>query len=143
MAKIKVHLKKEEREALKKFVASGKRSAREINRARILLLTDEGKKDKEIILTLGVSRKTVYNTRKKYNKEKEYIINILKDQPRSGRPVEIDSRVQANITMLACSEPPKGTSRWTLNMIADKLVELDVTDSISHESVRKTLKKTN
>ncbi len=141
---IEVKLSQEEREVLEKFVAQGKRSAREINRARILLLSDEGRKDKEITQILGVSRGTVYNVGKKYNKKAhEHILDFLHEQARSGRPLEIDSRVQANITMIACSDPPEGCARWTLHMIADKVVKLEVIDSISHESVRGILKKTN
>lgn len=70
-------------------------------------------------------------------------MEILKDEPRSGRPMKIDSRVEANITMIACSEPPKGSARWTLRMIADRVVKLEVIDAISHESVRSSLKKTS
>jgi len=82
--------------------------------------------------------------RKKYkNKEHEDIVDFLHEQPRRGRPIEIDSRVQAKVTMIACSDPPEGYGRWTLQMIADKVVELEVMDSISDESIRRTLKKTN
>ena len=67
----------------------------------------------------------------------------LMRMPRSGRPLKIDSRVEAHVTMIACSDPPEGYGRWTLHMIADKLVQLAVIDAISHESIRRTLKKTN
>ncbi len=139
---IEVKLSQKEREILQKFVAQGKKGAREINRARILLLCNQGTKDKEITKLLGVSRGSVYNVRKKYkNKEHEDIVDFLHEQPRSGRPIEIDSRVQAKVTMIACSDPPEGYGRWTLQMIADKVVELEVMDSISDESIRRTLKK--
>ena len=141
---IEVKLSQEEREGLEKFVTQGKRSAREINRARILMLSEEGRKDKEITQILGVSRGTVYNVGKKYNKKAhEDIVDFLHEEARSGRPIEIDSRVQAKVSMIACSDPPEGSARWTLHMIADKLVKLEVIDSISHESVRGVLKKTN
>jgi len=71
------------------------------------------------------------------------MLDLLHEAPRSGRPLKIDTRVEANVTMIACSDPPDGCSRWTLQMIADKLVTLAVVDTISHESVRRTLKKTN
>jgi putative transposase len=71
------------------------------------------------------------------------MLDLLHEAPRSGRPLKIDTRVEANVTMIACSDPPDGCSRWTLQMIADKLVKLAVIDTISHESVRRTLKKTN
>jgi putative transposase len=66
----------------------------------------------------------------------------LKDAPRSGRPLKFDRRVEAKVTMIACSEPPAGSARWTLQLIADRVVTLGVTESISHASVRQLLKKT-
>ncbi len=138
-----IKLTKAERGALEKFVAQGTRSARAITRARILLLSDEGRKERELTEILGVSRGTVYNVRQKYQtKAYAHILDLLQEEPRSGRPIELDSRVEANVTMIACSAPPEGCGRWTLHMIADKLVKLEVTDSISHESVRRILKKT-
>ena len=138
-----VKLTKAERGALETFVAHGKRSARAITRARILLLSDEGRKERELTEILGVSRGTVYNVRKKYQqKAHAHILDLLQDEPRSGRPLEFDSRVEAKVTMIACSAPPAGRGRWTLQLIADKLVKLEVIDAISHESVRRLLKKT-
>jgi putative transposase len=138
-----VKLTKAERQALEKFVGHGRKSARAITRARILLLSDEGRKDRELTEILGVSRGTVHNVRKKYQRKAyTHILDLLHEAPRSGRPLEFDSRVGAQVTMIACSAPPTGCARWTLHMIADKLVKLEVTDSISHESVRRMLKKT-
>jgi putative transposase len=137
-----VKLTKAEREALAKFVGHGRKSARAITRARILLLADEGRKDRELTELLGVSRGTVHNVRKKYQqKVHAHILDLLQEAPRSGRPIEFDRRVEAQVTMIACSEPPTGCARWTLHMIADKLVKLEVLDSISPESVRRLLKK--
>src|SRR5712691_2859633 len=128
-----VKLTKAERKALENFVAHGKKSARAITRARILLLSDEGRKERELTEILGVSRGTVYNVRKKYKKKAhDHILDLLQEEPRSGRPIRIDSRVEANVTLIACSDPPEGCGRWTLHMIADKVVKLEVTDSISH-----------
>ena len=139
-----VVLSQQEREALEAFVSSGQKNAREINRARILLLKDAGKKDREIMELLHTSRPTIWSMHKKYVETAyEPILDILKDAPRPGRPVEIDSRVEANITMIACSDPPEGAASWTLRMIADKVVEMNVMDTLSHESVRSVLKKTN
>ena len=67
----------------------------------------------------------------------------LSEKPRSGAPTKIDGRIQAKITMLACSEPPDGRSKWTLNLLADKLVEMEVVDSISNMTVQRLLKKMN
>jgi putative transposase len=139
-----VSLTAKERKALEDFVRHGKKSARAITRARALLLSDEGKKEHEVAKLLGVARGTIYNTRKKYlQKGQAPILDLLQEAPRSGRPITLDSRVEAKVTMIACSTPPTGRSRWTLQLIADKLVELAVTESISHESVRRVLKKTN
>ena len=138
-----VTLTKAEREGLERFVAQGKKSARAITRARILLLADEGRKDRELTAILGVSRGTVYNVRKRYQRQAHaHILDLLQEAPRSGRPLTLDSRVAAQTTMIACSAPPRGCGRWTLRLIADKLVSLEVTDTISHESVRRLLKKT-
>ena len=139
-----VRLTAEERDLLEKFVAHGKKSARAINRARILLLLDEERSEKDVTTILGVSRGTIYNVLKKYlQKADEHILDVLHEAPRSGRPIKIDTRVEANVAMIACSDPPEGYGRWTLHMIADKLVQLEVIDTISHESVRRTLKKTD
>ena len=142
--KQKVELSDHERQALEAFVSQGKRSAREINRARILLLAHEGQTDAHIAQLLRVSRGTAHNVRKRYRQQAhEHIFELLKDAPRSGAPIKIDSRVEAKATMIACSDPPEGCARWTLHLIADKLVTLAVIESISHESVRSILKKTS
>jgi transposase len=139
-----VILTPEERQELERFVTRGKKSAREITRARILLLTQEGRQVTEIAHTLGVARATIYNVYKRYQRKKSRtpLVEVLEEEPRSGRPLKLDSRVQAKVTMIACSEPPTGRARWTLHLLADKLVTLGVTESISHESVRQLLKKT-
>lgn len=80
--------------------------------------------------------------RKKYHhKGDQHILDVLHDEPRGGRPMKFDSTVESKVTMIACSEPPPGAARWTLHLIADRLVKLDVVDTISHESVRTILKK--
>jgi transposase len=80
--------------------------------------------------------------RYKTQKARTPLVAVLQEEPRSGRPLKLDTRVEAKITRLACAEPPAGRARWTLHLIADKLVKLGVTDAISHESVRQVLKKT-
>jgi transposase len=65
----------------------------------------------------------------------------LREKPRSGAPAKIDGKIEAKITMLACSDPPDGRSKWTLNLLADRLVEMEVVDSISNMSVQRVLKK--
>ena len=88
-----VRLTATERDILEKFVAHGKKSARAINRARILLLLDEDRPEKELTTILGVSRGTIYNVRKKYlQMEHAHILDVLHEAPRSGRPIKIDHR---------------------------------------------------
>ena len=142
--RIEVKLTHDEHESLSTYVAHGQKSAREINRARILLLANDGRKEPDIAKVLRVSRVTIYNMRKKYqNKGDQHILDVLHDAPRGGRPIKFDSKVEAKVTMIACSDPPQGAARWTLHLIADKLVKLAIVDTISYESVRSILKKTN
>jgi transposase len=142
--RLEVRLTPEEHAFLTTYVAHGHKNARSINRARTLLLAHAGKADQEIAKTLGLSRSTVYIVRKRYHQHAfDHIAEVLQDKPRQGRPVVLDTKVEATIAMIACSEAPKGAARWTLHLIADKLVQLGVVDSISHESVRSLLKKTN
>jgi putative transposase len=126
---------------LRRYVQGGHKSARAINRARILLFADLGMTDDEIADTLGVGLATVYRVRKRYHAvgwEK-----ALQEYPRSGAPSKIDGRVEATLTMLACSDPPEGDGRWTLQLLADKLMELQVVDSIALPTVSGVLKKMN
>ena len=139
-----VSLTPTEREQLETYVKQGKKSARAMNRARILLLADDNHSDEDIIETLGICRQTVYKMRKRYGDwDHHHLLDLLAEQPRSGQPLMVDSRVESHIATIACSDSPPGTTRWTLQMISDRLVELNVVESISIESVRKSLKKTN
>jgi transposase len=141
--RINIKLPEQDEQSLKQFVSQGQKNAREINRARILLLANEGRPVKQIEQILGVSAATICNVRNAYNRqEHDDILEVIQDKPRSGRPLKLDSRVAANVSMIACSQPPIGSARWTLHLIADKLVELEAVESISHESVRQLLKKT-
>lgn len=142
--RIEVKLTQDEHESLSTYVTRGQKSAREINRARILLLANDGLKDQDIEKVLGVSRVTIYNMRKKYHsKGGQPILDVLQDEPRGGRPMKFDSKIEAQVTMIACSAPPQGAARWTLHLIAEKLIKLDMVDTISYESVRSILKKTS
>jgi transposase len=143
-SRITIELNESEKTILEDFVSRGQKNAREINRARILLMAHAGKKVKEIEQALGVSETTICTVRKKYNLgEHEDIVAFIQDKPRSGRPPKFDDRVEAKASMIACSAPPEGSAHWTLHLIADKLVKLEAVDSISHESVRQLLKKTS
>jgi len=140
MAKIyHVDLTEGERSSLLKLIKSGKTSARKINRARILLLAGEGKTDQTIAQALHTSLSTVGRTRKRFVEGGlEYALN---ERPRPGGQRKLDGKQEAFLIALACSDPPEGRARWTMQLLADKLVELGVEDEISDETVRRTLKR--
>ena len=132
-------MKEEEREDLKQYLRKGKSSARSLTRARILLLADEGRDDEKIAEALKVSKSTVSRIRTRYCEGG--LDFALHEKARSGAPPKIDGRIEAQLTLLACSEPPDGRSKWTVRLLADKLVEMEVVESISHMSVQRQLKK--
>lgn len=137
----KVVLKEEEREKLRNYIGRGKSSARSLTHARLLLLADAGRSDAEIVDALGVSKSSVARIRKRYCEEG--LDSALNDKPRSGAPPKINGRAKAQLVTLACSEPPEGRSRWTLQLLADKLVELKEVDSITSMSICRALKKSH
>jgi len=141
MAKIyHVDLTDEERESLLQLICKGKPSARKVTRARILLLADEGKLDRDIQEALHTGLSTIERTRKRFVEGNlEY---ALTEKKRSGAPRKFDGKQEAYLVALACSPPPLGRVRWTLQLLSDKLVELKVVDAISDETVRLRLKKT-
>jgi putative transposase len=136
-----VRLTEEERKELKSLVTSGRKMAKKITRARILLLADAGKKDHEIAEALQTSIPTVVRVRKRFAETS--LVGSLEEKPRPGKPPSLVGNVAAHITSLACSDPPEGHARWSLRLLADKAVELELVDKISHEAVRRMLKKTN
>jgi len=140
-----IKLTKEERTELLQLIKSDRHSARVLGRARILLLLDrsQGRKRKlrEVADAMLTSMGTVSNVKKRYLKGGlEY---GLHDRPRPGAKPKIDGEVEAHLIALVCSDPPEGQVRWTLRLLADKLVELELVESISHVAVRDALKKTN
>jgi len=143
--KYHVYLTKEDRQELESLIRSGASSARTQTRARILLLTDENQKKKkgtvEIASVLMCSLPTITVIRKKY--VEGGLENALYDKARPGATPKITGEIEAQLTMLACSAPPKGRSRWTLQLLADKLVELKLVDSLSDVAVMHRLKKMN
>lgn len=140
-AKNQVKLKEKERELLKRLISKGTEKARKITRCRILLLADKGKTDTQTMESLKVARNTVRTVRSRYvHSGLETAIN---EQLRPGAPKKFTGRQKAKITAIACSKPPEGRSRWTLRLIADKVIELELVDSISHQTVKRILKKTN
>ncbi len=136
-----VMLSESERATLKGIVSKGKHSAQEIRRAHTLLMSADGKTDEEIAEALHVSAQTVYWTRRRWAKVGQA---ALKDKPKGSRRRKLDGKQEAFLVALACSEAPEGRERWTLQLLADKLLELKVVEEpISYETVRDRLKKTN
>lgn len=126
-----------ERLELQDIVRKGKHKARVIRRAQTLLWSDEGKTDGEIAALHGVRPLTVAKTRQRWVEERS-----LEDNPRPGAKPKLDGKQEAYLVALACSDAPEGYETWTMQMLADKLVELQVIDEpISDETVRLRLKK--
>ena len=136
-----VKLKAREREHLKRLVSRGTEKARKLTRCHILLMADEQKTDAQITESLHVAMNTAFRIRQRY--ATEGVESALNEQPRSGQPAKFSGKQQAQITAMACSKAPEGRSRWTLRLLADKVVELDIVKSISYKSVENILKKTN
>jgi transposase len=134
-----VDLTKEEHTYLLEFIKSGKQSARKLNRARILLLANEGKADSEIAEALHTGTATVQRTRQRFVEGN--LEGALNERPRVGGQKKLDEKGEALLETLAHSKPPAGRKRWTLHLLADRLVQLKAVDSISHETVRQELKK--
>lgn len=139
--KNQVKLKPKDQKKLKQLISKGSEKARKITRCRILLMAHDGKTDTYIMEALGVSRNTVRTVRSRY--VQEGLQAAINEHPRPGAPKKFSGLQRAKITALACSKPPQGRSRWTLRLIADKVVELKMTDDISYQTVKRILKKTN
>jgi transposase len=143
-----VELTSEERQELTKLVSAGRRSARTLTRARILLKADQADggpawDDGRIADALGCGRRTVERVRQRLVEEGLEAALTHKPQARPSRQPVLDGAAEARLIALACSEPPDGRSGWTLRLLADRLVELEVVDSVSYETVRRALKKTS
>jgi transposase len=142
----RVRLVDEERAYLESLLSAGKAAARTLTHARILLKAEEGPAgpgwtDEAIADALEVNRSTVERVRQRC--VEEGFDAALRPRPsRQVRLRKLDGAQEAQLVALACSPPPNGRDRWSLHLLADKLVELEVVDSISYESVRRTLKKT-
>jgi transposase len=127
------------------MVTTGKAAARKLTHARILLLADAasegpGRTDEQIAESLGVGGRTVSRVRERFVEEGfEAAVN---PRPRPRRTSKLEGEVEENVVTLAKSDPPEGRCRWTLRLLAEHVVELQLIDEISHESVRKILKKT-
>ena len=135
-----IKLKAKEKQALKQMLRKGTERARKLTRGRILLLSDQGKSQKEIIESLSITANTIRTICYRYIKGGLEL--ALEERPRSGAPTIFTGRHKAKITALACSKSPEGRSRWSLRLLADKAVELKLVKTVSHTEVDRILKKT-
>jgi transposase len=144
--KYPVRLSRQERAELNRLTLQGAIKVRKLNRVKMLLLADENhsnghQTDQEIAEKLDSSQATVERTRQRYTEGG--LAAALHEQPRSGRPPGISGETRAKITALACTTPPPGYARWSLRLLADKAVALELIDTISHDAVGTILKKTS
>jgi hypothetical protein len=135
-----VRLTDDERRRLVDFTTAGVASVREIRRARILLLADEDRLDAAIADAVGCCVATVERVRKRC--AAEGVEAALVDRPRPGAAPVLDGKAEAVLVALACTTPPAERATWTMQLLADRLIALDVVERISGETVRRTLKKT-
>ena len=135
-----VDLSADERETLLQLIRRGKHSSRKVTRARILLLASDGLTDEQIVTALKTAFATVERTRKRFVEEG---LGCLNERPRRGQARKLSGKQEAHLIAIACSRPPIGHARWTLRLLADKVVELNFASSIARETVRQVLKKTN
>lgn len=140
-----IYLKQDERTELEQLIKSGVHSARVIARARALLLLDrsqgEARTIKQVIEAAMVSQGTIYNLKEHYFSQG--LNRALYEKQRPGAKPKIDSAAEAHLVALVCSDPPEGYDRWTLRLLADRLVSLEIIDAISHVAVGEALKKMN
>ena len=148
MKKYVVTLTEEERRSLRELIAAGKGAAQKLAHARILLKSDAAEggpawTDERIAEALEVSGPTVERVRRRFVEEGTEAALARKPQCRPSRMPALDGRAEARLIALACSAPPEGRKAWTMRLLADKLVELEVVPTISDETVRRSLKKAN
>ena len=136
-----VNLADEERQTLLEMTRKGRINARKLKRAMILLKADEGLTDQQVMAALNVSRPCVERVRKRF--VSDGLERALNEDPRPGQKRKLDGRAEATLIATACSDAPEGHAHWSLRLLAGKLVQLQVVDAISHETVRRTLKKTS
>lgn len=135
-----VTLSEAERTELEQWLRGGTTATRKLTRARILLKAAEGWTDERIAEALAVGRATVERTRERFV---ECNLEALHERPRPGRMPKLDEKTQARLIAEACSAAPEGRQRWTLQLLAERVVALELAESYSYESVRRVLKKTS
>ncbi len=137
----RVSLTQDEREHLLGVTRRGKSTGRKVKRALILCKADEGLTDRQVAEALLVGPATVSRVRQRF--VEGGLQRALDDLPRPGQRRKLDGKQEAHLVAVACSAPPEGHARWTLQLLADQAVKLELTGSISRETVRQVLKKTN
>jgi transposase len=145
--KYPVVLAEAERIELERLIAAGTAPARKLTHARILLKADQSERgpawvDERIAEAVEVSQPTVARVRKQYV-EQGLAAALARRPPRREYRHKLDGEQEAHVLALACSEPPAGHARWSLRLLADRLVELEIVDTISYQTVARTLKKTS
>ena len=141
--KYKVELNESERTQLKQIASRGETSARKVKRALVLLKADEGMTDRDIASGLLISASTVGVGRVRTRFVKEGLDSALNERSRPGQKRKLDGRQEAHLIAIACSDAPEGHADWTIQLLADKVVAMGFAESISLETVRQILKKTN
>ncbi len=134
--KYSINLSIAQREQLEQLSKKGKISARKYKRVQILLMSEAGYSDVEIAITLKVGTATIERVRKKF--VQFGLDSTLNEKPRPGKPKKLIGSSEAFLIATACSDPPEGRINWTMQLLANKLVELSVVDNISDETVRRT-----
>ncbi len=147
MKKYKVTLTAEERQELSELIATGKAAAKKLAHARILLKAAAAAggpawDDQRIADATEVSTDTVARVRQRFVEHGLAAALVRKPQDRPSRERKLDGRAEARLIALACSAPPDGRKGWTMRLLADKLVALEIVDAVSDETVRRLLKKT-
>jgi len=136
-----VDLSEDERGELLRLIRKGRVAARRVTRAHILLHADEGQADEAIASALHTNRSTVERTRRRF--VEEGLEAALTEKPRPGAAPVLNERGEATLLALACANPPTGRAAWSMQLLADELVQRQVVGSISDETVRRVLKKKN
>jgi transposase len=134
-----IELSAAEQKYLQEYVSQGKRSARAIKRAHLLLQRHAGKSPQESAELAGVSLGTVYNVCHRYHAEG--VEAALVEKPRSGQPRKLSLRHEADLTVLACSQPPDGRNQWSVRLLHDKAIEMGIVEDVGRDTIRLFLKK--
>lgn len=137
-----VQLTNQQRTSLRAIVQRGKESARKITRARILLKADRQLPHLDIASVLEVAPSTVWRICKLFH-EHGLDAALAHKKPKAKKPTRLDGRAEAKLLQLACSTPPEGKSRWTLKLLGERLIQLELVPHVVPETIRKVLKKTN